>query len=71
MKGHLDWHLGQDHSLVVAEYDRQNKEIIQILDQRFRLVIVAVLGTVAILGWFAGVSGHMSDQLNLNRLADI
>jgi hypothetical protein len=51
MNTKIDWQ--QNTGMLTAEFDRQNKEVLQIVNQRFTLITVAIGGTATVLGWMA------------------
>ena len=51
MEVKIPWENKDKLGAIFAEYDKQNKEVLQIVNQRFQLITLAVIGTVTILGW--------------------
>lgn len=49
----IDWR--NLKGIVSIEYDRQNKEVLQIINQRFMVVTIAIGGAATVLGWVATI----------------
>lgn len=57
MKTDFDWR--NDEKLISTEFDRENKEVLQLINQRFLLMTGAITGVTLILGWLASSSGSL------------